>query len=137
MIAMEWWKELFDEEYLRIYSGHDKEKATPEVENIESILELRKGTKILDLCCGYRRHSILLAEKGYEVTGLDFSKKFIKRVTDENNFKVLKETNRCLKRGGKFLIDTVNREWIIRNFKSRDWSEVGNVEFVLEEKSYE
>jgi SAM-dependent methyltransferase len=27
--------------------------------------------RILDLCCGYGRHALLLAERGYQVTGLD------------------------------------------------------------------
>lgn len=34
-------------------------------------LPLPRYRRILDLCCGYGRHALGLAEKGYQVTGLD------------------------------------------------------------------
>jgi len=34
-------------------------------------LPLPRYRRVLDLCCGYGRHALLLAERGYEVTGLD------------------------------------------------------------------
>ena len=37
---------------------------------------------ILDHCCGIGRHSVLLAEKGYQVVGVDFSPVFIKRARE-------------------------------------------------------
>ncbi|MCH7760930.1 class I SAM-dependent methyltransferase [candidate division TA06 bacterium] len=43
------------------------------------ILNLPKGSRILDLCCGYGRHSIPLAKKGYEMTGFDLSKLFLEK----------------------------------------------------------
>ena len=34
-------------------------------------LPLSRHQRLLDLCCGYGRHALLLAERGYQVTGLD------------------------------------------------------------------
>ena len=34
-------------------------------------LPLPRYKQVLDLCCGYGRHALLLAERGYRVTGLD------------------------------------------------------------------
>ena len=37
-----------------------------------------KHLKILDLCCGEGRHSIVFSRKGHEVAGLDYSNNFLK-----------------------------------------------------------
>jgi SAM-dependent methyltransferase len=43
----------------------------------ERVLELGRGTKILDLGCALGQHSIELARRGYDVTGLDYSQAFL------------------------------------------------------------
>ena len=48
-------------------------KSPKQVEFIEKAVSLKPHHKILDLACGYGRHSILLAKKGYSVTGYDLS----------------------------------------------------------------
>lgn len=40
-------------------------------------LPLPRYMRLLDLCCGYGRHALRLAESGYEVTGLDRDKEAI------------------------------------------------------------
>lgn len=74
----QWWETLFDEKYLKTYV----DTVTPELtkQQIPALLKLlqpKKGAEILDLACGHGRHSIGLAERGYKITGLDFSKHFI------------------------------------------------------------
>ena len=49
------------------------ERTITEVDGIVKILELKGGEKILDLPCGYGRHSIELAKRGYLVTGSDLN----------------------------------------------------------------
>lgn len=44
--------------------------AEDEVEKIIHLLEF-KGSSVLDLCCGPGRHSLVLAERGLTVTGVD------------------------------------------------------------------
>lgn len=72
------WETLFDEKYLNTYI----DTVTPELtaQQIPFLLEqlqIKKGDEILDLACGYGRHTIELARRGYKATGFDFSKHFI------------------------------------------------------------
>jgi SAM-dependent methyltransferase len=46
------------------------EAATDQVEKILSLTEFG-GRNVLDLCCGPGRHAILLAKRGFNVTGVD------------------------------------------------------------------
>jgi ubiquinone/menaquinone biosynthesis C-methylase UbiE len=50
-----------------------------------------------------------------------------------DNERVIKEVARVLKPGGRFLLDVVHRDWIVRNFQARGWSEY-NGEYILEER---
>lgn len=53
---------------------------------------------------------------------------------DAENFKVLSSVSRCLMPGGKFLLDTMNRDWLIKNFQEMRWSD-GSYGTVLEKSS--
>jgi SAM-dependent methyltransferase len=45
---------------------------------IARLLEIKRGSSLLDVCCGYGRHSVVFAEKyGQEVTGIDISRGLI------------------------------------------------------------
>jgi cyclopropane fatty-acyl-phospholipid synthase-like methyltransferase len=46
---------------------------------IEEVIPIRTHTHLLDLACGRGRHSILLAKKGYRVTGIDLSEVAIRK----------------------------------------------------------
>lgn len=161
---MEWWKKFFDEPYGEAILESFEERAPEEVNFIEDVLSLPKNAKILDLCCGLGRHSIELAKRGYEVTGVDITSQYLETARNKakengvkinfiesdmrnisfseefdavinmftsfgffeeesDNFKVLKNVSKVLKPGGKFLIDVINRDWIVKNYKERDWRE--------------
>lgn len=51
--------------------------AGEQVEQIERLLGLEKGERVLDLCCGHGRHSLALADRGYAVTGVDRTARYI------------------------------------------------------------
>jgi SAM-dependent methyltransferase len=75
----DWFHQSFDEHYKRIYSYKD-ETALYEVEGILKYLKLRPRRttrqpqrRLLDLACGWGRHSIPLAARGFDVTGVDIS----------------------------------------------------------------
>lgn len=53
-----------------------------------------------------------------------------------DNERVIKEVARVLKPGGRFLLDVVHRDYIVRNFQARGWSEHDG-EFVLEERRFD
>ncbi|AIQ49053.1 SAM-dependent methyltransferase [Paenibacillus sp. FSL R7-0273] len=69
----EWYEKSFGEDYLIVYRHRDFCGARHEVEKMIGWLELPEGSKVLDLCCGMGRHSLALAEAGFEVTGVDLS----------------------------------------------------------------
>lgn len=61
-----------------------KDSESPnQVEFIEKAVSLKPHCNILDLACGYGRHSILLAKKGYSVTGYDLSADYINQARQE------------------------------------------------------
>ncbi|HEY7420135.1 MAG TPA: class I SAM-dependent methyltransferase [Ktedonobacteraceae bacterium] len=73
-----WYQAFFNDDYMRIYAPFlTPEKTAQEVQDIQLLLNLPPGSRILDLCCGYGRHAIPLAQRGYHVTGLDLSEKLL------------------------------------------------------------
>jgi SAM-dependent methyltransferase len=75
-----WYQEFFGEDYLRIYTPFlSEEKTLREVDGISKLLKLAAGSSILDLCCGHGRHTIPLAQRGYQMTGLDLSEPLLQR----------------------------------------------------------
>jgi SAM-dependent methyltransferase len=73
-----WYVSFFGEDYLNIYRHTLTEERTEnEVVFAERKLELGAGARVLDLCCGHGRHSVLLAKRGYKVTGLDLSQSYL------------------------------------------------------------
>jgi SAM-dependent methyltransferase len=79
-----WYKEFFDEDYLRIYTPFlPPEKTAREVTGIIALLNLPTGSRMLDLCCGHGRHAIPLAQHGYQVSGLDLSEVLLQRAEIE------------------------------------------------------
>lgn len=76
-----WWEDLFDKHYLEVYA-HLEPGTTKEVDSVVKLLDLKPKAKILDLCCGYGRHSVELAQRGFEVTGYDLTKIFIDRAKE-------------------------------------------------------
>lgn len=78
-LGSEWYK---DEKFWRLYApyifGSDRWTQTgDEVEGIISLLDLSGKSRILDACCGVGRHSIELAKRGFEVTGIDLNGEYL------------------------------------------------------------
>ncbi len=70
----EWFTEWFDSPYYHIlYKKHDEKEARRTLDNMLSALNLSANARIMDLACGKGRHARYLAEKGFDVTGLDIS----------------------------------------------------------------
>jgi SAM-dependent methyltransferase len=71
---MEWWRRLFETTlYFELYEAQDVELAKTQVPQALALLDLTPPARILDVGCGYGRHSIELARLGFEVTGVDIS----------------------------------------------------------------
>lgn len=54
--------------------------APREIDQIADLLELSPPAKILDLACGPGRHSLELARRGFQVTGVDRTKAYLAQV---------------------------------------------------------
>jgi SAM-dependent methyltransferase len=46
-------------------------------EHISALLRMKPGDSILDLACGFGRHSLVLSGLGYSVTGVDLNPRFV------------------------------------------------------------
>jgi len=174
-----WYQSYFDKDYLESHSQYfTQEREVKDTDQIISILKLDPGSKILDLCCGQGRHSIELARRGYQVTGVDLSRFLLglaeKRAQKEgvnvrflrcdmreipfqaefdaviNIFtsfgllenetedqKAVKAVSRALRQGGSFLIDLVNRDWLLANYTAKSWQYEKNGVLRLVERRFD
>jgi SAM-dependent methyltransferase len=64
--------------------------APTEVERVVSLLELEPGAHVLDLCCGVGRHSLELARRGFQVTGVDRTQPYLDRASRQAEAEGLK-----------------------------------------------
>lgn len=86
----EWFEDWFESPwYLKLYSHRTDEEAIKAIELFRSKTLLPAMSRVLDLCCGTGRHARSLAESGYRVTGIDYSKYFIRKATRENTIDTL------------------------------------------------
>src|SRR5690625_5115337 len=75
---MSWSEDRFDSpSYEKLYSNRNKEEARLLADLIEDEIPKQSYPEILDLGCGRGRHSIALARRGYQVTGIDLSKEVV------------------------------------------------------------
>jgi SAM-dependent methyltransferase len=152
------------------------DRTAAEVRALQELLDLRPGTRVLDLGCGHGRISLPLARLGCAVTGLDASLPLLQRaqtaareqdlelallhmdmknldaeeafdavlnistafgyVEDErDDLRALGAVRRALAPGGRFLIDTENREYMLCKDR-RIWFELGGTT-VWSERSFD
>ncbi|MEK6800394.1 MAG: class I SAM-dependent methyltransferase [Nanoarchaeota archaeon] len=97
MKNLEWWENeggFFGEKYME---GDDSlegfipnkkqllsERTKREVNGIITLSAIREGAKILDIPCGYGRHSIELSKKGFSVVGIDINEKHLIKAKKES-----------------------------------------------------
>ena len=73
----ETWDEFFGSFYLRAYSGTGQDLAEAQALAAASIAGCPAGGELLDVPCGFGRHSVPLARAGYRVTGVDRSESLL------------------------------------------------------------
>jgi SAM-dependent methyltransferase len=70
----EWFAAWFDSPYYhQLYKNHDEDEARQAIDALLDPLGLAPEARVLDLACGKGRHARYLAEKGFDVTGVDIS----------------------------------------------------------------
>jgi SAM-dependent methyltransferase len=74
MKKQDWFSTWFDTNYYHIlYQHRSYKEAESFIANLLNHLEPSSHAHILDLACGKGRHSYFMAQRGFEVTGLDLS----------------------------------------------------------------
>lgn len=91
---MSWYEEWFDSPlYEKLYVDRNEEEAEKLANLIVKILPQHDYPRLVDVGCGRGRHSITLAERGYQVTGIDLSEQAItkaKNIAAERGLKNVK-----------------------------------------------
>lgn len=176
-MTQDWWKPAFEKGWYPLpnIASEWKKKTALEVLALKKLLNLPKGSKILDVACGVGRHSIELAKQGYSVTGIDISPKYLeiakrnarkagvdvefrrcdmRRLPFNGEFdaainlfssfgyflnpnddkKVLFAISRSLSKGGIFVIDNIDYEFLTKHFIGQSWSKLADGTLILEHR---
>lgn len=72
------------------------EDTKKQVDFLVSELELQGNERILDLACGYGRHSLEFARRGYHVTGVDITPEYIEYAAEQAEKENLKANFWCM-----------------------------------------
>ena len=74
MQTQPWFKDWFNSPYYhQLYFNRDEAEAALFIDKLIDRLKPADGARILDVACGKGRHSIHLAQKRFDVTGIDLS----------------------------------------------------------------
>jgi SAM-dependent methyltransferase len=77
-IAPDWFREWFDSPYYhKLYFERDEKEAAAFIGLLLDHLRPASGSFLLDVACGRGRHSRILAEKGFDTTGIDLAENSI------------------------------------------------------------
>lgn len=73
-VAKWWFEDWFSSPYYhQLYFKRNKGEAADFINKLIAYLQPAKGAYMLDVACGMGRHSIQLASKGFDVTGIELS----------------------------------------------------------------
>ncbi|WP_343701835.1 methyltransferase domain-containing protein [Chitinophaga sp.] len=77
-VAKQWFKDWFNSPYYHLlYSNRDEKEAASFIDKLVDYLHPAPGAAMLDVACGRGRHARYLADKGFNVTGIDLSEESI------------------------------------------------------------
>jgi len=69
-----WYKDWFNSPfYHKLYFERDEKEAAAFIHRLIGFLQPQAGNRMLDVACGRGRHSRILADMGFDVTGIDLS----------------------------------------------------------------
>ena len=84
-----WYKDWFNSPYYhQLYFRRDEREAAEFIDKLVDHLKPEEGAAMLDIACGKGRHSIQLASKGFDVTGIDLSEDSIREAKNWENEKL-------------------------------------------------
>jgi SAM-dependent methyltransferase len=97
--SAEWWTSYFDSRYLIEFEPlFSLERDRREVARVIELLGLPTSARVLDAPCGQGRHAHLLAEAGYNVDGIDYSRDLLARARARGTGRHLRYTRADMRR---------------------------------------
>ena len=89
MENQQWFKNWFNSPYYhQLYSNRNDKEAADFINKLIGYLQPASDSLMLDVACGKGRHSIQLAHKGFDVTGIDLSEESIADALKHQNEKL-------------------------------------------------
>ncbi len=87
MMKKAWFKDWFNSSYYHLlYQNRDDNEAQAFIERLIAYLKPKDNATMLDVACGKGRHSKVLADMGFDVTGIDLSEASIEEaMLDESD----------------------------------------------------
>jgi SAM-dependent methyltransferase len=77
-----WFETWFNSPYYHLlYFDRNETEARAFIDTLITTLNPAPGSRMLDIACGKGRHSLVLAEKGFDVTGIDISPYMIREAS--------------------------------------------------------
>jgi SAM-dependent methyltransferase len=73
-----------------LFSQRRRSDAPAQVEKLIALLGIQPGAAVLDLGCGIGRHSVELARRGMQVTGVDRTQTYLKKAAEHAKASALK-----------------------------------------------
>ena len=74
MAQQPWFRDWFNSPYYhQLYFERNETEASQFIDRIIRLLEPAQGSRMLDIACGRGRHALSLANKGFDITGIDIS----------------------------------------------------------------
>ena len=74
MAQQPWFRDWFNSPYYHLlYFERNETEARDFMDRLVTMLKPAEHARILDIACGRGRHSLAMAEKGFDVTGIDIS----------------------------------------------------------------
>ena len=132
----DWFKDWFNtSEYLNVYKHRNEEDAEFHIQLILDNVPLDPEAEILDMACGAGRHSIILARKKINVTGVDLSENLLsvaKQTAENENLKInfIQSDIRNFKTQKKF-------DLVLNLFTSLGYFETDEENFSVLKKAYD
>jgi SAM-dependent methyltransferase len=79
-VSAAWWRDYFGADFFELHVDlFPEELSRREVAGMLELLRIPVAARILDVPCGWGRHSVLFAEQGYTVVGADLSFDLLRR----------------------------------------------------------
>ena len=86
---MYWFTNWFNSPYYHIlYKNRDEKEAELFIDNLIHKLQLKKGSKLIDIACGKGRHATYFNKLGFDVIGVDLSENSITTAKQNENKKL-------------------------------------------------